>query len=377
MTTPSRPTAATTTVTVLGSGERAAAAERWLALEAKLDERLGVACCWAWTSAWLDAFGDAVPHRFLVAERDGAPFGAVLVTESATRRPRQLRARTIHLGTAGEPDGSSVFVERNRLLVAEGELDAFAAAVVATLEDDRRWDRLALDGFVHDHADALIAAAPGLTARPRVEECPVTELDRARDGDLLTLWPSSRRSRIRRSLRAFGDVELQWAATAAEAHAILDELVVLHEERWRAAGEPGAFADARVRTFHRHAIDRLVPEGRAALVRVRRRTGETVGCLYGFVEDGRLLFYQAGLQRFDDNRLRAGMVTHVLAMTACLERGLRTYDFLAPPSRYKLELATGSEPLTWAQLDRPRMRLRAERRLRALRRRLRHPPFGG
>jgi CelD/BcsL family acetyltransferase involved in cellulose biosynthesis len=70
-----------------------------------------------------------------------------------------------------------------------------------------------------------------------------------------------------------------------------------------------------------------------------------------------VLFYQSGLAQFGDNRLRAGLVTHLHCMRACLERGFDEYDFLVGEARYKEELATGSRELVWASLRRPRLRL--------------------
>jgi hypothetical protein len=54
-------------------------------------------------------------------------------------------------------------------------------------------------------------------------------------------------------------------------------------------------------------------------------------------------------------------------MRACAERGLATYHFLAPASRYKTDLSTRAEPLVWLELERPTWRTRlgqARRRAR-------------
>jgi CelD/BcsL family acetyltransferase involved in cellulose biosynthesis len=172
-------------------------------------------------------------------------------------------------------------------------------------------------------------------------------------------------------VRAFGELETQWAQTPAEAHAILDELIALHQAGWAARGESGAFAGERFTGFHRELIERLVPQGRAVLFRVARADGAAVGCLYGFLEGERLLFYQGGLARFEDNKLRAGLVCHVLCMQACLERGVADYDFLAPASRYKEELSTRTDHLVWAHVERRRLRARLHTHLRRARIRLR------
>lgn len=324
----------------------------WRAVESRAGD-VPVACSWDWTATWLAHYGDVVAHRFVIGDDERGPAGAVLVTRQAGLPA--WRPPTVHLGTAGEPRGTSVFVERNRLLVDLAARERFAEALGDHLARDRSWQRLRLDGFVEDDAEELLRHRPA--ACTEREECPVAELDGA---DGLAGLPGRRRQRVRRTLRDFGALTSHWAQTSAEAHDVLDELIELHGERWTTDGQAGAFASPRFTGFHRDLVERLVPGGRAALFRVRR-DGETVGCLYGFVEGERLLFYQSGLRRYADNRLRAGMAAHALFMAACRERGLREYDFLAPAARYKLELATRCDRLVWADVERPGARLRLER----------------
>lgn len=349
-----------------GVTERERARELWTALERELGGAPSLTCSWAWTETWLDHFGAAVPHRFAVAlAGDGAPLAIALLTRAPTRFPRP---RAWHLGTAGEPAGASVFVERNRLLARPAERAAFAAALVARLRSERGWERLRLDGLHADDARDLLDAlgGPSDAVETTVEESPVAELQIG--DDVLAGLSGSRRQRIRRSLRALGELETEWATTAAEGAAILDELIELHERRWQEAGAPGAFAHPAYVAFHRALVARLLPQEGVALARVRRAGDRvTVGCLYGLRDGDRLCFYQGGLQRYDDNRLRAGVGAHVAFMRACRERGLARYDFLAPATRYKVELSSATETLTWIEARRGGWRLRLSDATRALR----------
>src|SRR6202008_1344507 len=94
-------------------------------------------------------------------------------------------------------------------------------------------------------------------------------------GDVIAALRSGPRSRIRRSLRGFGDVELEWATDVGQASDVFGELVELHQRHWRAVGEPGAFSAARVVAFHRDLIERLLPRDAALLLRARSG-GETI-----------------------------------------------------------------------------------------------------
>ncbi len=309
-------------------------------------------------------FGDVVPHRFVVGVVGGEDRAIALVTESAGHRPRLVGPREAHVGTAGEPREESVYVERNRLLVSEPDRDAFAAALLANLCRDRRWDRLVIPGLHVRDADAFKRADPRFVFV--AEESPVAELHLDGADDPLQALSAKPRRRVRRSLDGLAPLETEWARTAPHAHDIIDELIELHQRRWTEVGEPGAFAGARFAAFHRALIDRLGPGRGVVLVRVRRE-GETVGCVYGQVEDGEVLFYQSGLRRNADNKLNVGLAVHMCAMRACAEHGLSAYDFLAPASRYKRDLSTRTNTLIWASLERDRPRMRVAAALRAVR----------
>lgn len=347
----------------LGASERAAAGELWRAAEGTPGAR-GLTCGWDWVDAWLSQFGDVVPHRFAIGLSDGAPVAAALIAESRTSLRDGLWARTLHLGTAGEGDGKGIFVERNRVLAhGVAERRAFVAALLAELSDQGGWDELRLPGFRAADAADFAALAPEL----RLVGVPSPVMDlaaiRADGGDVVAALRSGPRSRIRRSLRGFGDVETEWASDVDGALAIFDELVELHQRHWQAAGEPGAFAVERVVGFHRELIRRLTPRDAALLFRAR--AGDTtIGTVYGMRDGDRLLFYQSGIARFDDPKLKPGLVTHTLCMQACLERGYDRYDFLAGEDRYKRELTDASDELVWGRLLRPRSRAALADRLR-------------
>lgn len=350
---------------MLSSAARAEARAAWQELESRVGD-VGIVCSWAWTGRWLEHYGDVVRHRFLVGEQDGGVCGVVLVAEQAGM-PR-WRPPTIVLGTAGEPPGSSVFVERNRLLVAAGAREPFARALLDALRASGGWERLRLDGVLPEEAEQILGATT--SARWQVEESPIADL-RADGGDCpLAALPARRRRRLEAAIERLGEVQLDWATDAVQAREILDELIVLHQARWEAEGERGAFRSPRFTGFHRDLVAALVPEERAALVRMRRGE-ETLACLYGLIEGQRLLYYQGGAVRPTDNKLRVGLVGHALFMRACYERGLREYDFLAPAARYKSELSNRSERLAWVELDRPGPRLMLERAGRSVKRRLR------
>lgn len=333
---------------------RAQVGEAWRAVEAAASDVPPFAR-WDWTRLWLDHFGDAVPHEYVVVERDGAPCGAVLLTRS-TRSAGPLSVRRLHLGTAGEPANEGVFVEYNGLCARSADRAAVARALLVHVQCTGGWDELHLDGFDPAAAAPLLAAEPRFAVEQRSSR--VLDLDQA-PGDLVdALRSKSARATVRRSLRGISPYTTEWAQDCERAHAILDDLERLHQQRWRARGEPGAFASTRFREFHRGLVERWLPEGRAVVFAVRQ-DDVTVGALYGFVTGGRLQYYQGGFQTYDSNKVRVGYAAHLLLAAAARERGLTAYEYLAGDHRYKTELSTSERSLVWATLTRRRPRAMA------------------
>ena len=158
-----------------------------------------------------------------------------------------VRLRTLHLGTAGEPAGEGIYVQRNALLTGTAVQDRFLATLLATLRREEGFDELRLDGFDADWGARFAGAEIDL--RSEILASPIVDLRPAREAgtQALTLLSANTRYQVRRSLRGYGEVTTEWAADIPTALSVFDELVELHERRWRAAGQAGAFAHERQR----------------------------------------------------------------------------------------------------------------------------------
>lgn len=345
------------TMRQLASTERTDVQAIWTSLEAAYGDG-ALTCGWDWTEAWLGAYGDLVPHFFVVGERAGRPRGIALITRGVRQRLGPIPIRTIHIGTAGEPALESVFVEYNRLLVAPEDRERFSRQLSDTLRTGPyRRHEIMLNGFAPEDAGPFLHQNPDMFVR--WERCPTTDLAkiRADGGDVIAALGKNTRYSIRRSMRLFGPIDTEWSETAEHAEDILKDLVDLHQQRWTAANKPGVFSSDRFLAFHRTLITRLVPQGRAFLYRARTEQG-VIGCLYGFVERNQVFFYQSGLASFDDDKLKPGLVTHALCMQACLDRGLDAYDFLQGEAQYKRALSTMERELVWAVASPPGVKSR-------------------
>ncbi|SFH71618.1 GNAT family N-acetyltransferase [Planctomicrobium piriforme] len=339
----------------------------WRQLELRVGET-AVACSATWTECWLQVYGGTVPYRFLVAESAGIVRGICLLTNGVGQKVGPVTIKTLHLGTAGEPQPGSVCVEYNRLLVEPAFRHDFISEIVTALKSDSRWEQLRLDGFSESDLQPWLAHLPNAEVRSRDSRYFDLQVARIAGSDVLTRLGKSTRSNLRRRLKQYGELDCQWAVTPDDAGDILQELIQLHQARWQAVGQPGAFASERFQKFQTEASLKLFLEGKAVLFRVRH-AGATVGCLLLLNDRNRLLDYLSGFASFDE-KPSPGLISHYLCMEAALKRGYEAYDFLVGDKRHKDNLSSDVNQLCWLTWSRPTIKLRALQLLRDFKRRM-------
>ncbi|MDB5391483.1 MAG: hypothetical protein JWM11_7129, partial [Planctomycetaceae bacterium] len=327
----------------------AARLSEWQALETRI-QSTSLMCSHVWTRNWLKHYGDLVPQRIAVARQDGEIIGMTLLTNGVAQHDGPFPIRTLHFGTAGEPEQDSVCVEYNRLLVDAPHRAAFIDQLMRHVRDHERWECLMLNGMSEDDAQAILAHSP--TSDVQMIPSHFSDLQAFRESEMAGKEPwrmfgKATRANLRRAFRDLGELTLDWSETSEQALAFYEELIGYHQNRWQAAGKPGVFSSTRFTEFHRDLISELVPQRRAVLVRARQ--GEKVlGILHVLIEGGRLLCYQAGLPDHQ-SKLSLGCVTQYLTMLEGSRRGYAAFDYMAGDTLYKRVMSTHQNTLYWAR----------------------------
>ena len=307
---------------------------------------------WTWVGCLAEErFADPL---LLTAEADGRTLALALFN----RRRRWFAPDSLHLGESGTALLDCVFVEHNGPLVERGHAALLPALLRAALqapvvpEQQRTARRLVLSGVDAAQLPAARAAGSGQVCLLQTCLAPFVDLAWLRRSGTAFLHSLSANTRyqLRRSARCYagtGPLAIRRAATPEEACAFLDGLAALHQATWRRRGLPGMFALPAFLRFHRTLLARTLPRGELDLLRVA--AGERViGYLYNFRFRGRVLAYQSGFDYAGAGpHEKPGMTCHHLAIEAAAAEGMERYDFLAGADRYKLSLASGSEPLHW------------------------------
>jgi len=338
----------------------------WQALENRI-QSTGLMNSAAWTRNWVRHYGDLLPHRIAIGRQEGAIVGMTLLTTGVSQHDGPFPIRTLHFGTAGEPELDSVCVEYNRLLAAPAHRATYVTQLLRHVHANESWECLFMEGMAAEDAQEILRQSPAIELQER--PCHYCDLQTFRDSEKSgkepwRLFGESTKTNLRRAFRDLGELTIDWSETSEDALTLYDEMIIHHQERWQTAGKPGVFSSKRFTAFHRDLISELVPQQRAVLVRARQGA-KVLGILYVLIENNRLLYYQAGLPDHK-SKLSLGCVTQYLTMLEGSRRGYDAFDFMAGDTLNKRVLSTHQNTIYWAKWRRPSVKFRILEGLRSI-----------
>jgi CelD/BcsL family acetyltransferase involved in cellulose biosynthesis len=315
---------------------------------------------------WLDHLPPESGVRLAVVGGRSEPLAAAFIGRARMVRQRVFRSDAWLLNQTGKWGFDQVYIEDNDFLCRPGAafpLGEFLAQLPG------EWDEIYFSGVDPQGCAGRMlerAGKPYDVYIPNRIPAPYVDLAALASSrkDYLAALGSNTRSQIRRCYKLYGNVETEIAATPEQAVDIFDELVSMHQHWWGQRGDKGAFANSWFHRFHRALVERRFEAGEIQLTRVRA-AGATIGCVYNFVWNGTVFFYQSGFRPEQDNRLKPGYVCHTEAIRHSLAAGLSTYDFMASFDEYKVRMSTHQRELIWARVQKPRLKFTVERIARA------------
>ncbi len=324
-------------------------AQLWTDLEARADGSFFLS--WRWIGTWLHHRPPGCRAFVLTARRAEGVVGLAVLVRRDGWRIGALRTRRLLLHESGDAVFDRLSIEYNGILA-----DRRCAAVVtfACLEAlgrvTARWDELVLSGLDPGTEDLVrqAAAHAGYSLHVhRVDCCRSVDLNRVRSGGYRAALGSSTRSAVNRSIRLYqarGGLEFRVAEDAREALALFDAMEALHRAAWKARGKRCAFDNPAFGPLHR---DLIGSAGNAVRLCRVSAGGQLIGVLYNLVHQGRVLNYQSGFAYEPDNRLKPGLVSHVLAIEDAIDRGEHCYDFMAYAAGHKDRLSNARQRMVW------------------------------
>lgn len=325
---------------------------------------------WGWMENWLTSLPPACKPRLAVFSKNNTPIIAFFLKNTKVVRNYFFRSRGLFANSTGYPEYDNIWIEYNHFL-CRFPLNCSLNEMLDSLP--KPWDEFFLPGLdaIHFPGNAIgTLTFPYNAVIQETSPSPYVDLQLVRDkaGDYLSLLSSNTRAQIRRSYRLYnsrGPVMVEVASNHQEALEMFAEMFKLHKKVWQSRGKASPFSSEFVCNFHQQLIKKRFNKGEIQLLRIR--AGDvTIGCLYNFVFNRKVYFYQSGMIYEIDKRLKPGLVSHVEAVKHNTGTGNLIYDFLGGISRYKTSLATNEKQLLWVKIQKPRIQFFFENKLRSL-----------
>jgi len=160
-------------------------------------------------------------------------------------------------------------------------------------------------------------------------ESPFVRLPSTMD-DFLHGLSSSMRYKIRknrRKLEQYSHVEFRKTAYGSEMERDFDELVRLHQVRWKTRHHPGSFADKSFLLFQKLAMTALLKNGCLDLW-LLSVDGKNICAHYNMTQNGKVYAYQSGLDTSFDAGIAPGYLMHSYCIENAIQHGFSEYHFL-------------------------------------------------
>jgi CelD/BcsL family acetyltransferase involved in cellulose biosynthesis len=307
---------------------------------------------WDWANAWWRHYGNGRKLCILSVQDAGRVAGLVPLFRGTSRRIG-LSYRTLHFVGDGSWDSDYLDVvsrEEDR----ETVVDAFARF----LHDSRQsCDVLFLSEVPEDSASVPLlrrfAERQGWHWEETRVPCAYVDLPADWEAFLRRLAPRMR-TKIRslvRSLEQTFDVRYERCDREDELPPRLQDLFRLHELRWTGKNGSGVFQSREKREFYADMARAFLCRG-ALRLHSLRVDGRHVAHQFCLEHANRMFLLQEGFDPSWD-RHGVGNVLRAHVFRDCIERGIRTYDFLAGVTPHKKSWGAEVKYTLRAQAGRP------------------------
>jgi CelD/BcsL family acetyltransferase involved in cellulose biosynthesis len=328
---------------------------------------------WAWVSQWLKNLPLEVEVSLVEVETLSGRAVCFLGHNKHTRYGC-IHSNSYYLNYTGLPLYDSLTLEYNQVLGQANTIEVLTKIINAL---PKEWDELHLpylDTYLFP-GNCLPKIIEGYKIRFSKQQpsyyVELKNIDETQDS-YLNLLSGNTRNNIRRAMKKLnnlGALQLEPANDEKMALIIYDELTAMHQRAWQSRGQAGAFSGDWFNNFHRELIKERFSSGEVQLLRIA--CGEkTLGCLYNFVYQGTIYYYQSGFNYADFNDNKPGLVCHALAISFNANQGHTVYDFLAGDTQYKKSLATHKNQMVSCIIQKPYLRFCVENRMKKLKTRI-------
>lgn len=304
--------------------------EKWRELLDKCDH--SVFSTWEWLSIWWKHFGRDKKLLLLLAEDDNKILGIAPLMYSVYKMFGLRIGKIEFIGTPSS--------DYNDLILAKKGEECIKLFIDYILKNfPEKWDCIELKE-IPETAQSLsflnrMPKNVKLRSLRVLHECPYILLPKSFDTLFNQLGYKFRKNlrRNQKQLQQKYKVEFKDYSTTQSFKEGMERMFDLHQKKWKAKGEPGVFANQRVRDFHLEVARSFSQLGWLSLNSLVA-DGNTVASLYGFRYKSKLYYYLSGIDPAY-NRYSVGNLLILSVLEKCIRDELTEFDFLRGVEPYK------------------------------------------
>lgn len=325
---------------------------------------------WGWVKNWLDHLPPSLRPDLFVIMKDGQIKGAFFAGLRYSLKNFIIPSKTLNLNTLGKGKyDTSLWIAYNSFVMNDFGSCNFKELLEKLPPD---WDE-----FVMPCLDMTKFPADQINKVPLekynciVKEAPAYHVDlnllRDNNCDYYKILKSKkRRYNLKRSYKYLENkVNLSVADNPQTARDYFNEMLVLHQKSFKLKKTKSTFDNRYSRQFHHSLIENRFGHGEIQLVKVTSKE-KTLGVIYNLIHKKKVFSYQSGFIHSNDNNFRPGLICHVEAAKYNAGNGNDTYNFLAGNDRYKNNLSTGSDRVSWSKIQKKKLRFQFEAMVKSL-----------
>ncbi|NTS78270.1 GNAT family N-acetyltransferase [Catenovulum sp. SM1970] len=337
-------------------------AKDWCAL-AELAPQSSYFLSWSWIKTWLSQQSKQTLWLIQAKDKSGQTLGLGIFVKKSVLKFGFISTTQLWLHKVGDEKSDQMWIEHNDFLLAEHVADDLRTAILQYLYTQNvcQWHELRWDM----HPDGIGANWPELDMHcHQVLTSKGYHNQLQRYDDISQGFSKNTRRQVNRAkslLEAQGQLNLELASDAKQKQAWLAQIAELHKQQWQDTAWGSGFDNHCFVEFH----NRLIEQNDTDIIALTLN-GDVLAFGYNFRQHQSVCFYLSTIKKFEDNRIKVGLLLHTLAMQHYQNLGFRTYDFLAGDMRYKASLSDCSYTLVSDCLYKQRHRFCLDRLLRQI-----------
>jgi CelD/BcsL family acetyltransferase involved in cellulose biosynthesis len=316
-------------------------AQKWLELYSR-NETPSVFLSWNWICRWLDTLPSA---PIVVEAKSGNQcLGLGIFYAKSTFIFPGWFVKQIWLHRTGNIPLDQVWIEHNDFLLDSRFAMEARNAMIDYVASELEWHEcfIGLTGCdVLQHFDAI---ANGKRIDIDSPDYSVNLADFSSIEDYLNSLSRNTKQQIKRSfklLKQQGQLLMQESLSTDEQVIAFTEMANIHIDKWRKTKYGSGFDNPHFNQFHQ-ALTSKDPKHQYSTIFCLSLNEQKLAFIYLLKDNDRWYFYLSAIKSFDDNRIKVGLVAHVMIIEDAIKNGIKIYDFLAGEARYKRSLSNQS-----------------------------------